>query len=267
LAENSITAARNDVELLKTAADEAGAIAMRYFGGSAKTWMKSGNSPVTQADIEVDEFLRETLLRARPDYGWLSEETEAAEERPGRSTMFVVDPVDGTRGFLAGDPQWCVCIAVISDGRPTAAVINCPALEKTYAALAGGGAWLNERPIRNPVSAEVKTVTGSRKLNAEIEERLAGQVAVLPFVPSLAYRLALVAGGEIDGAFARPGAHDWDIAAADLVLTEAGGTLLTLAGERVSYTATRHRAPSLLAAGPGRSEAMLALARTGGFLQ
>ncbi|GIL03156.1 MAG: 3'(2'),5'-bisphosphate nucleotidase CysQ [Alphaproteobacteria bacterium] len=267
MAEGSAAPTAADVELLLGAAAEAGAIAMRYFGASMRSWMKPGQSPVTQADVEIDEFLRETLLAARPDYGWLSEETAAADQRLGREIMFVVDPLDGTRGFLAGDRRWCLSLAIVAGGRPGAAVLHCPALERTFSATAGGGARLNGRPIDNPPSDQVRRVTGSRRINAEIAERLPGRVEVLDFVPSLAYRLALVASGEIDGAFARPGAHDWDVAAADLILTEAGGCLLTLAGQPVRYTASGHRMPSLLAAGPGRRAAMFALARDGGFLQ
>lgn len=263
----SRTRANSDVDLLLDAVLEAGVIALRHFGGNTISWMKSGNSPVSQADIEIDDYLRRFLLDARPEYGWLSEETAEADERPDRECMFVVDPLDGTRGFLAGDPQWSVCLAVVTNGRPTAAVVHCPALDRTYSAAAGSGARLNDEPIDNPRSADVHMVTGSRRLNDEIAVKLHGQVGILPFVPSLAYRLSLVASGEIDGAFARPGAHEWDIAAADLVLGEAGGSLLTPSGEPVRYTATRTRTPALLAAGPGRREAMFALANSGGFLQ
>lgn len=267
MAESRTVSTGDDVAVMLAAARKAGAIALGYFGGSARSWMKAGNSPVSQADIEVDDYLRETLLEARPDYGWLSEETGAADERPGRDTMFVVDPLDGTRGFLAGDPRWCLCMAVVSGGRPTAAVIHCPALERTYSASLGGGARLNGRSIVNPPAPEVRRVTGSHRVIAEIAERLSDRVEVLDFVPSLAYRLALVAGGEIDGAFARTGAHEWDIAAADLLLAETGGTLLTPQGRPVRYSATDARAPTLIAAGPGRREAMFALAKAGGFLQ
>lgn len=266
-ASETAAGAAGDVELMLAAAKEAGPIAMRYFRADARAWTKSGDSPVSEADIEVDRHLRRVLLGTRPDYGWLSEEATPGDERLGRETMFVVDPLDGTRGFLSGDPHWCLCLAVVRAGRPIGAVLHCPALGRTFSATAGQGAWLNGNRIDNAASGEIKAVTGSRRLNLEMAKRLAGRVEVLPFIPSLAYRLALVATGEIDGAFVHAGAHDWDIAAADLILSEVGGCILTPDGEPVRYTATRQRAPSLLAAGPGRRDALLALAQSGGFLQ
>lgn len=267
MAASDASADRDDLALMLEAARTAGEIALGYFGNDARTWMKAGNSPVSEADIATDDSLRKALLGARPDYGWLSEEATEAHARPGRDAMFVVDPIDGTRGFLAGDAQWCLCLAVVRDMRPRAAVIHCPALGRTYAATTGGGATCDGRPIINAPSSEVGVVTGSRRINREIAEKLGDTVAVRDFVPSLAYRLALVAGGEIDGAFAHSGAHDWDIAAADLILSEAGGTLTALDGQTMRYSATTKRAPALIAAGPGREAAMFALAKKGGFLQ
>jgi len=266
-ASSASSAAAGDLDLLVAAARRAGDIALGYFRGANRSWIKSGNSPVSQADIEADACLRALLLEARPDYGWLSEESRPEDLLLDREATFVVDPLDGTRGFLTGDPQWCVCAAVVHKGRPVAGVVHCPALSRTFAAALGAGATLNGERLSPSVSAEVRVVTGSKRLNVEVAGRLGRRVKVHPFVPSLAYRLALVATGEIDGAFARPGAHDWDIAAADLILSEAGGALADPAGRPVSYRVSVGRAPALIAAGPGRMGALAALAKSARLFQ
>ncbi len=255
-----------DLELLQEAALKAGEIALRYYRAENTVWMKHGNSPVSQADMEVDVYLRETLLAARPAYGWLSEETADDPVRMERDHVFVVDPIDGTRGFLEGNPHWCLCLSIVREGRPVAAVVHCPALQRTFNAAAGQGATLNGKAIVNKPAGEIVRITGSRRLNEDLNRLYPGRFTILPYVPSLAYRLVLVATGEIDGAFARGGSHDWDLAAAELILEEAGGSMTTARGENLVYNGHHSRNPALVAAGPGRHPAMLQLAKSGGFL-
>jgi len=261
-----------DLDLMLGAAREAGRIALGFFRSDNRVWMKSGNSPVSQADMDVDAYLRAALTGARPGYGWMSEETLDSADRLDREHVFVVDPIDGTRGFLEGDPQWCVSVALVRAGRPVAAVLHCPALERTFHALSGGGAWLNGAALTGAVrpgatdAAAQSRLTGSRRLNAEIDRLYPGRFAIAPYIPSLAYRLALVATGELDGAYARSGSHDWDLAAADLVLSEAGGDLTALDGSPLVYNDPATRNPALIAAGAGRHGELLRLAKSGGFL-
>ena len=125
-----------DLALVRDAAREAGEIAMRYFRKDPDVWMKEGVSPVSAADIAVDDFLRDTLGRARPDYGWLSEETADSHERLSARRTFVVDPIDGTRAFIAGQRTWCVSIAVVENGAPLVGVLDCPAKDEIYEATA-----------------------------------------------------------------------------------------------------------------------------------
>lgn len=261
--------AGSDLDLMLAAAREAGRIALGYFRSENQVWMKGGNSPVSQADMDVDAYLRNALTGARPHYGWLSEETQDNEDRLAREHVFIVDPIDGTRGFLQGDRQWCVSVALVRAGRPVAAVLHCPALERTFHAALGEGAWLNDVALVGASASSMRGVTrltGSRRLNLEIERRYPGRFAILPYVPSLAYRLALVASGELDGAYARSGSHDWDLAAADLVLSEAGGELTALDGSPLAYNDPATRNPALIAAGAGRHRELLRLAKSGGFL-
>ncbi|UCI06089.1 3'(2'),5'-bisphosphate nucleotidase CysQ [Mesorhizobium sp. B1-1-8] len=242
--------ARKDLALLRDAAREAGAIAMRYFGNSPQVWMKGGTSPVSEADHAADNYLRETLLKARPDYGWLSEETADDHARLSACRTFVVDPIDGTRGFLDGLHSWCVSVAVVEDGRSLAGVLECPAKQETYWAMPGEGAFLNGKRIRVRPLGDTVDIGGPKPLIDLMPEAWQGRIRRAAYIPSLAYRLAMIAAGKLDATFVKPNAHDWDIAAADLILVEAGGALLDRGGQPPRYAGSviNHGA---LAAGSG----------------
>lgn len=246
-----------DLELLRDAAREAGAIAMRYFGKNPQVWMKGGTSPVSEADHAADAYLRETLLAARPDYGWLSEETTDGPARLLARRTFVVDPIDGTRGFLEGLRSWCVSVAVVEDGRTLAGVLECPAKGETYWALPGQGAFLNGNPIAVRHAGETIEIGGLKQLIDLMPAEWQSRVQRAAHIPSLAYRLAMVANGTLDATFVKPNAHDWDIAAADLILREAGGAVLDGHGRAPLYAGEiiRHGA---LVAGSGELLTVLA---------
>jgi myo-inositol-1(or 4)-monophosphatase len=182
-------------------------------------------------------------LAARPDYGWLSEETADDLSRRERQTIFVVDPIDGTRGFIEGDDRWCVSVAVVHEGRPVVGALYAPARQAIYTAVTGRGAWSGE--ARLAVSDRHK-LKGARLAGPRgwLKSRaLTGSGARLqPHVPSLAFRIASVATDSLDAAFASPGAHDWDLAACDLLVHEAGGRLTDLQGSVPVYNreAPRH---------------------------
>lgn len=239
-----------DLILLRDAAREAGVIAMRYFGKDPEVWMKEGASPVSEADYAADAFLRETLLAARPHYGWLSEETADDPARLSARRTFVVDPIDGTRGFLQGLDTWCVSVAVVEDGKPLAGVLECPARNETYTALPGGGALLNDRQIKVAIPRPQMDIAGPKAMVDRLPADWQARLIRVPHIPSLAYRLAMVASGVLNATFVKPNAHDWDIAAADLILREAGGELITRDGLAPAYggAVIRHGA---LAAGSG----------------
>ncbi len=133
--------------LLRAAALEAGALAMRWFRPGERTparvWTKGKGSPVTEADVEVDTLLRRRLAVAGDEFGWLSEETVDSPERLERRLVFIVDPIDGTRAFIEGDPRWCVSLALVADGAPIAAMVHAPALDFTHEATCDGPALLN----------------------------------------------------------------------------------------------------------------------------
>lgn len=217
-----------ELELLRHAAREAGRIAMSYFGQSPEVWLKDGRSPVSEADMAVDAYLREVLLEARPDYGWLSEETVDDRVSATRQRTFVVDPIDGTRGFIAGQDQWCISVAIIENGRPLAGVLQCPARAEVIEAGKGIGAFQNGMPIRThlPAAGEKLIIASPRRMVDTLPPAWRERVTMQAYVPSLAYRIAMVARGEVAGTFIRPNSNDWDLAAADLILAEAGGAIL-----------------------------------------
>lgn len=250
-AELSLPADAEDLPLLREAAREAGRIAMGFFRRNPESWFKEGQSPVSAADIAADRFLHETLRSARPAYGWLSEETVDGPDRLRTDRVFVVDPIDGTRAFLGGLPTWCVSVAVVEKGRPVAGVLECPAKGEIFEALPGRGAFLNGRPIRvRPPSAEPE-VAGPKAFIDALPRRWREGVKRIPHVPSLAYRLAMIAKGELDATFVKPNAHDWDLAAADLILSEAGGRVLAEDREPPRYGLAAVPRHGALVAGSG----------------
>jgi myo-inositol-1(or 4)-monophosphatase len=241
--------ASTDLELLASVGKEAGALALTFFGRNPKTWVKANDSPVSDADIAVDRLLSERLRAARPDYGWLSEETADDSSRRGTKPVFIVDPIDGTREFLAGRNGWAVSLAVVMDGRPIAAALVAPAMGETFLGGLGEGATLNgERiAVNRRDSLVAASLAGPRRYLRGVAEAALLDVRAVRFVGSLAYRLALVAAGRADVAAAREGSRDWDLAAADLLVHEAGGVLSDLDGRTVRYDRAETEHPPLVA--------------------
>ncbi|MBB3237777.1 3'(2'),5'-bisphosphate nucleotidase CysQ [Phyllobacterium endophyticum] len=226
---------RDDLELIREAAGGAGRIALSYFKQAPQTWMKTGNSPVTEADLAADKYLKDMLLTARPDYGWISEETLDERVASPRQRFFVVDPIDGTRAFIEGLDVWCVSVAVIEKGRPVAGVLECPARDETLTALPGFGSQQNGTTIRVQAESQPFKVAGPGGFLKKLPQHFLASIEHSPHVASLAYRIAMVARGDLAGTFVRPNSHDWDLAAADLILSEAGGNVLTTKGQPLTY--------------------------------
>jgi len=242
------------LDVLVAAAREAGEIALRDFREGAQTTArieyKAGDSPVTEADLRVDAYLKERLGAAFPAAGWLSEETADDEARLGHAEILVVDPIDGTRAFLSGDPRWAVALALVVDGRPIAGVVYAPALRQTFAAALGLGATRNGERIW--VSAAIGLAGARLGGPKPLVEAVAAAANVAfvtePKIPSLAYRLARVAEGTLDAALASRNSHDWDIAAADVLLAESGAALRDAQGRSLLYNRRSSRRDSLAAA-------------------
>lgn len=251
--------AEEDLALIVEAAHAAGDLAARLREAGLTVELKDGVSPVTNADLAADALLKATLLGARPDYGWLSEETADDPARLAARRVFVVDPIDGTRAFLAGEPYWTVCVAVVEDGQPVAAVVFAPQLGETYAAAAGAGATLNGRPIR---ASTTDVIAGCGMIAHP--HMFTHQDWPEPWPEmnisrrnSTAYRLCLVASGAADATLTLAAKHDWDLAAADLIAREAGGRVGDHIGRPFAYNAPVPVQPSLVCAAPGLAPLIL----------
>lgn len=240
---------KTDLSLLEDAARKAGDLALTFFGGDPKTWFKDNKSPVSEADLAVDAFLADEFLSARPGYGWLSEETADKPDRLNCQRIFIVDPIDGTRAFLAGGDEWTVAVAVVEEGRPVAGAVYCPVREEMFTAVDGGGAFLNGAQVSVSHQDRIQgaSLTGPHSIAANKDVLDAG-FEHSTNIRSLAYRIALVAAGRVDVAAARGAASDWDLAAADLLVQEAGGRLTDFSGKGVRYNKPDTRHPALIAA-------------------
>ena len=246
----------DDLALLTDAALGAGEIAKRFFGGTYRRWDKDKGEPVTEADLAIDRFLRHRLTAARPDYGWLSEESADNEERKSAKRTFVVDPIDGTVAFLKSRPHFTHALAIVEDGRPLTAVVLNPITGECFRAQAGRGATLDD----NPAHASARhTVEGCRMLapKALFEHPAWSSAPNVPWPPmhvetrnSIAYRLALVGAGLFDAAISLSSKHDWDLAAGDLIVQEAGGRMTDHRGEVLRYNGDVPIQRSMVAGGP-----------------
>jgi myo-inositol-1(or 4)-monophosphatase len=252
-----------DLALIGDAAKAAGELAMRYFRKDPKVWWKEGNSPVSEADYAVDELLKQLLIDARPDYGWLSEEMQSADlQDVGSARFFVVDPIDGTRSFLRGEDTWCVSVAVVENGRPVAGVIAATALGEFFEVTADTPTRMNGAvcTVSSPAPDEALRLAVPDSMRNRLHAAEDDVVLLEKVIPSLAYRLALVASGRIDGTLVRPRANDWDIAAADLLIERAGGLLSGRDGDAKLYRSHGRRHGLLIASSLGAHDRVRRLA-------
>ena len=247
-------------ERLAASVREAGALALSMFGTPLKSWTKGASSPVSEADIAVDKLLRERLGDAEPGVGWLSEESIDNPERLAARFVWIVDPIDGTRAYIAGLPEWAVSAALVDNGRPVAACLFAPVSGEFFSAVTGGGATCNGAAIAVSPGQELGGIRIAGPKN--FLEKLPAfdpPAAIVPRIPSLALRLARVAQGAIDATIGGGNSHDWDLAAADLLVHEAGGALTPLSGEPLTYNRPEPRHGMLVAAGRDRHAALLKL--------
>lgn len=256
-----------DLGLIAGAAHEAGEIALRYFRNRPQTWEKSAEAgPVTEADLAVDAMLRERLLAARPDYGWLSEETEDHPARLETGRAFIVDPIDGTRAFIDGQTAWAVSIAVAERGRVVAGIVCLPAQDLVYAAALNEGATVNGTPIRASTRADVAgaTVLANRMtFRPEFWPRGVPELK-RHFRPSLAWRLALVGEGRFDAMVMLRPAWEWDIAAGSLIAAEAGAKVTDGRGRPLEFNSRHPQSDGVVAAPPALHAGLMALLSPGG---
>ncbi len=227
-----------DLELALAAARTAGELVLRSFRRDHAVRYKTPEQPVTEADLAADALLREMLTRPRPHYGWLSEETVDSRQRLAAERVWIVDPIDGTNSFIAGRPEFAISIALATGGQPRLAVVYNPAREELYHATRGGGAFRNRQPIR--VSRGGNAGQGGLILASRSELRR-GEFASLAArwrirtLGSTAYKMVRIAEGDGDAYLSRHLKSEWDVAAAALVVLEAGGAVTDLDGGELRF--------------------------------
>jgi myo-inositol-1(or 4)-monophosphatase len=242
-----------DARLLTDTVREAGALALSLFRTELKNWTKGASSPVSEADIAVNELIASRLRAATPDYGWLSEENADDDSRLGKRFVWIVDPIDGTRGYLAGREDWCVSVALVEGARPLLAAVFAPASDEFFFAERGRGSLLNGAPIHatGGRGLDFSRVAGPKPL-VERLNRTSREISLHPRIASLALRLCRVAQGRLDAAFAGGQSRDWDLAAANLIVQEANGSMTALSGEDIVYNRREVVHGVLVAAGRDR---------------
>ena len=242
-----------DAALLTDTVREAGALALSLFGTDLKNWTKGASSPVSEADIAVNDLLESRLRFATPDYGWLSEESVDDEARLEKRLVWIVDPIDGTRGYLAGREDWCVSVALVENGSALLAAVFAPASDEFFFAARGQGATRNAVPVFATSGTELdfSRVAGPKPL-VERLSRQTGEIVLHPRIGSLALRLCRVAQGSLDAAFAGGQSRDWDLAAANLIVQEANGNMTALSGDAILYNRREVTHGVLVAAGRDR---------------
>ena len=251
----------SDTRLLVEAAEAAGVIAMRHFRSDVEQWDKDdGMGPVTAADLEIDAMLASRLRAARPGYGWLSEESTDGAARLSADRVFIVDPIDGTRSFIAGEPGFSVALAVVEHGRPIAAAVHLPARQETFAATLGQGAVKNGRPVA--VSTRT-AMDGATVLTSKWQMRDENWPHGVPplrreFRSSLAWRMCLVAEARFDTMLSFRKSFEWDIAAGALIAAEAGAAVTDGAGLALAFNSAAALTDGVIAAPPALHRAIMA---------
>jgi len=260
-----------DLALAREAAREAAALLAGRSGRDPVLREKGPDQPLTVADLEADRLLRARLSGPRPDYGWLSEETADDPVRLRRRRVWIVDPLDGTRSFLEGRPEFAVSIGLVEDGVAVVGVVCNPASGELFWAVRGEGAWVERvgeeagarrLAVRAPAEGEGAVLFASRReLVAGEFEAFRGRWAIRP-LGSTAYKLAQVAAGEGDAYLSRGPKSEWDVCAGALLVEEAGGRATDLWGRALRYNAPEPSVQGIVAAGPRLHGPLLALVRS-----
>src|SRR5689334_4358536 len=236
---------------IQAALQRAASVLSRFVPGAVEVEYKAGHSPVTEADRAVDEAVRTVLLQ--DGEGWLSEETADNPERLNKKYLWLVDPLDGTREFLQGIPEWCVSIAWVQDGEALAGGILNPATGETFLGSRNTGVKRNGLPAGVSPRKELAgaLVLGSRSEfnRGEWKQFQDGSLVLRP-VGSVAYKLALVAAGLADATWTLVPKHEWDVAAGTALVQAAGGIVRNLDGSPVTFNSHKPLLPGLIAAGP-----------------
>ncbi len=250
-----------ECEVGVAAAREAGAIIRRYYERHVEAREKGPDDPVTAADLEANGCIRQRLLGAFPQDGWLSEETVDSTERLRRARVWVVDPLDGTKEFLQRVPEFCICIALVEETRPVVAVTYNPAADRLYVATRRGGTSMNAVATRvtGTTSLQYAVILASRSEDKRGEWEVFKPRVRVKLTGSVAFKLAQLSAGEGDATFSLTPKNEWDICAGTLLVEEAGGRVTGLDGQPLLFNQPSPLRPGLLASNGRLHEPLLAL--------
>ncbi len=239
----------NELEVARNAARAAGQVLLRYYGTNYKVAEKSVDNPVTAADLEANDTLKDAILGAFPDDGWLSEETADSDDRLKKKRVWIIDPLDGTKEFIGSIPEFVVCVALVEDGHPRIAVEYNPVRDELFAARKGGGATLNGQPIHVSTQVDLRHahVLASRSEEARGEWDPYQSLMKVELTGSVAYKFALVAAGRHDATFTLTPKNEWDVCAGALLVAEAGGMVTQPDGRAIRFNNRDTLLPGLVA--------------------
>ena len=228
----------NDLKLAINASLKAGEIIMQYYCDDYEIKEKGYHNPVTTADKKADSYLKSTLMSARPQYGWLSEETVDSKNRLNKEKVWIVDPLDGTKEFIEGVPQFVVSIALVEKGIPIIGVLHNPVTKETFHAAKGEGAYLNQGQYRCSIkdsTSDMVILNSRSETRRGLWEPYKKHFKELRPIGSVAYKMGLTAIGKADMfATLRP-KNEWDICAGTCLINEAGGKVINLNGKDITF--------------------------------
>ena len=229
---------KSDLNLAREAAVEAGNIILKYYRSDYEIEQKGYHNPVTTADKKADQTIKKTLLTARPEYGWLSEETKDSSTRLKKRFVWIVDPIDGTKEFINGVPEFAVSIALVEYGEPILGVIYNPVTKEIFYAEKNKGSFFNNTKIKcssKEKISEMKILISRSELKRGDWNEYVDIFGCVEPVGSVAYKLAMTAAGKADVFISLKPKNEWDVCAGHCIINEAGGRLVNLSGDRRRY--------------------------------
>ena len=226
------------VQLSTYAIKKASDVILKYYDSSYNIKMKGKGNPVTEADIEADDILKDILMGETPDFGWLSEETRDSKSRLDKTRVWVVDPLDGTKEFVEGVPNFVISIGLVENGKPILGTIYNPITKELFSAYKNNGTSLNGKKytISKKDEFDIMSMLNSRsETKAKLWEPYKNYFKEIIPIGSIAYKLALVAAGKSDMVASLKPKNEWDICAGHCLINESGGKLITSLGEEITY--------------------------------
>ncbi|HVM97720.1 MAG TPA: 3'(2'),5'-bisphosphate nucleotidase CysQ [Candidatus Acidoferrales bacterium] len=260
-----------ELHIATEAARAAGTIVRWWYesGYTVREKGDRGDSPVTEADVEADTWIRETILAAFPDDGWLSEETRDSAERLSKRRVWIVDPLDGTKEFIQHIPEYVVAIGLVENGVPVLGVEYNPIRGDLFAGIVGQGAWLNGFPMR---VSETAGLSGARVLTSRSEtargewKEFEAELS-LHHTGSVAYKLGLIAAGRGDATFSLIPKNEWDVCAGAALITAAGGRITDRYAQPLRFNQAQTQLPGIIACNAALFEPIIGLLQRSGKMR